>query len=147
MARVRRMALRQIWSPAIQKKQYVLPRTSYQFNFQSVIQRGNGIQAAGPTQPRDHTSIRVGAFYYYGTNQQNFGNGEFTGLNFNTINEPFYRVGGDLSIPLSKVGSLWRRATWWTRPKSSCRYGRRNDRQGFLGYLHRVGFVAGNYWI
>jgi len=68
--------------------------TSYQFNLERDPESRHGIQAAGPTGPRDHTSIRLGAFYYHGTNQQNFGGSiyPFTG----TINDPFYRVGGEL---------------------------------------------------
>src|SRR5208282_2290918 len=71
----------------------VYVRVSQRFNLERDPESRNAVQAAGPTGPRDHTSIRVGAFYYYGTNQQNFGNTTyaFTG----TINEPFYRAGGD----------------------------------------------------
>jgi hypothetical protein len=71
-------------------------RTSYKFNLERDPESRKGIQAAGPTGPHDHTSIRLGAFYYRGTNQQNFSNNEFTNLTIGTINEPFYRVGGDL---------------------------------------------------
>jgi len=69
-------------------------RTSYQFNLERDPQSRHAIQAAGPTGPHDHTSIRVGGFYYQGWNQQNFGGSQFpfTGI----INEPFYRTGGDL---------------------------------------------------
>lgn len=69
-------------------------RTSYQFNLERDPDSRHAIQAAGATGPHDHTSIRVGAFYYRGWNQQNFGGSEFpfTG----TITEPFYRAGGDL---------------------------------------------------
>jgi hypothetical protein len=69
-------------------------RTSYQFNLERNAESRNAVMAAGPTGPTDHTSIRVGAFYYHGTNQQNFGGNtySFTG----TINDPFYRVGGDI---------------------------------------------------
>jgi len=68
--------------------------TSYQFNLERDPESRHGIQAAGATGPHDHTSIRVGAFYYHGTNQQNFGGSiyPFTG----TINDPFYRVGGEV---------------------------------------------------
>jgi hypothetical protein len=69
-------------------------RTSYQFNLERDPQSRHAIQAAGPTGPHDHTSIRVGGFYYQGWNQQNFGGSTFpfTGI----ITEPFYRTGGDL---------------------------------------------------
>jgi hypothetical protein len=56
----------------------------------------HAIQAAGPTGPRDHTSIRLGAFYYHGNNQQNYGGSLFPTNTFGTISEPFYRVGGDI---------------------------------------------------
>jgi hypothetical protein len=120
-------------------------RTSYQFNLERDPESRNGIQAAGPTGPRDHTSIRVGAFYYYGTNQQNFGNGEFTGLNFNTIDEPFYRVGGDLRFRYRKlevygVGLVGRDKNHLV-----------DTGAGTIAKAPSVtytgGFVAGNYWI
>lgn len=68
--------------------------TSYQFDLERDPESRHAIMAAGPTGPHDHTSIRVGAFYYHGTNQQNFGSSpySFTG----TINDPFYRVGAEL---------------------------------------------------
>ena len=69
-------------------------RTSYQFNLERDPQSRHAIQAAGPTGPHDHTSIRVGGFYYQGWNQQNFGGSQF--LFTGVINEPFYRTGGDL---------------------------------------------------
>jgi hypothetical protein len=66
----------------------------YQFNLERDPESRHAVQAAGPTGPRDHASIRVGGFYYHGTNQQNYGGGlyPFTG----TINDPFYRVGGQV---------------------------------------------------
>ena len=76
-------------------------RTSYQFNLEKDPESRHGIQAAGPTGPRDHTSIRVGAFYYHGTNQQNFG-GTTYGFD-GTINDPFYRVGGDVRFKYRKL--------------------------------------------
>lgn len=71
-------------------------RVSQQFNLEKDPESRHGIQAAGPTGPHDHTSIRVGAFYYHGENEFNYGNSVFTGLTLGTINEPFYRVGGDI---------------------------------------------------
>jgi hypothetical protein len=72
----------------------VYVRVSQKFNLERDPESRNAIQAAGPTGPRDHTSIRVGAFYYYGRNQLNLDGVLFPGLS--TVNEPFYRVGGDL---------------------------------------------------
>jgi hypothetical protein len=69
-------------------------RVSQKFNLERDPESRNGIQASGPTGPHDHTSIRFGAFYYHGTNQQNFGQSQFTSLG--TIDEPFYRAGGDV---------------------------------------------------
>jgi len=75
--------------------------TSYQFNLERDPESRHGIQAAGPTGPRDHTSIRVGAFYYHGTNQQNFG-GTLYGFG-DTINDPFYRAGAEVRFKYRKL--------------------------------------------
>ena len=69
-------------------------RVSQKFNLERDPESRNAVQAAGPTGPRDHTSIRFGAFYYRGWNQWNYGGSQFSFLG--TINEPFYRVGGDV---------------------------------------------------
>jgi hypothetical protein len=71
----------------------VYVRLSQRFNLERDPESRNAIQAAGPTGPRDHTSIRFGFYYYYGKNQQNQA-GTIVGIP--TIEEPFYRVGGDL---------------------------------------------------
>jgi hypothetical protein len=71
----------------------VYVRLSQRFNLERDPESRNAIQAAGPTGPRDHTSIRFGFYYYYGKNQQNQA-GTIAGIP--TIEEPFYRVGGDL---------------------------------------------------
>jgi len=79
-------------------------RAYYKFNLERDPESRHGIQAAGPTGPRDHTSIRVGAFYYHGTNQQNFGSTTyaFTG----TINEPFYRAVAIFASSIASWNSL-----------------------------------------
>jgi len=66
----------------------------YQFNLERDPESRHGVQAAGKAGPVDHTSIRLGGFYYHGTNQQNFGGGiyPFTGI----INDPFYRAGAQI---------------------------------------------------
>jgi len=74
---------------------------SQRFNLERDPESRHGIQAAGPTGPRDHTSIRVGAFYYHGTNQQNFGNTKYPLVG--TINEPFFRAGGDVRFKYRKL--------------------------------------------
>jgi hypothetical protein len=72
----------------------VYTRVSYRFNLERDPKVRNEVQAAGPTGPRDHTSIRMGGFYYYGRNDLNTDGLLFPGVG--TIHEPFYRVGGDL---------------------------------------------------
>lgn len=83
-------------STAVRNTKDVYLRVSQRFNLERDRESRNAIQAAGPTGPRDHTSIRFGAFYYYGKNQLNFGGAgaPFPGLA--VFEEPFYRVGGDL---------------------------------------------------
>jgi hypothetical protein len=76
-------------------------RTSYKFNLERDPESRNAVQAAGPTGPRDHTSIRVGAFYYHGTNEQNYGGVRFAPVT-TVISEPFYRVGGDIRFKYRK---------------------------------------------
>ncbi|HEV2196040.1 MAG TPA: hypothetical protein VGR55_10695 [Candidatus Acidoferrum sp.] len=70
-------------------------RLSQKFNLERDPESRNAIQAAGPTGPRDHTSVRVGFYYYYGKNQQNQTGTTFPGI-ATTVEEPFYRVGADL---------------------------------------------------
>ena len=72
----------------------VYVRVSQRFNLERNPESRKAIQAAGPTGPRDHTSIRLGAFYYHGTNELNFGGAQYSFLG--TIQEPFYRAGGDI---------------------------------------------------
>src|SRR3984893_3105609 len=72
----------------------VYVRVSQKFNLERDPQSRNAVQAAGATGPPDHTSIRIGGFYYYGANESNFGGGLF---HFDgTIKDPFYRTGADL---------------------------------------------------
>jgi hypothetical protein len=72
----------------------VYVRVSQKFNLERDPASRDAVQAAGATGPHDHTSIRIGAFYYHGQNQLNFGGSQFGFLR--TINEPFYRAGGDV---------------------------------------------------
>jgi len=81
-------------SPAVRNTKDVYVRVSQKFNLERDPESRNAIQAAGPTGPRDHTSIRLGAFYYYGKNQLNLDGVAFPGLGI--FEEPFYRVGADL---------------------------------------------------
>jgi hypothetical protein len=79
----------------------VYVRVSQKFNLERDPESRNAIQAAGPTGPRDHTSIRLGAFYYHGDNQYNYGGSQFGVLG--TIGEPFYRAGGDVRFKYRKM--------------------------------------------
>ena len=80
-------------------------RVSQKFNLERDSESRSGIQAAGPTGPRDHTSLRVGAFYYHGWNQLNFGGSQYglLGTSTGTFTEPFYRAGGDLRFKYRKM--------------------------------------------
>ena len=80
----------------------VYVRLSQRFNLERDPESRNAIQAAGATGPRDHTSIRLGFFYYYGKNQQNQDGLLFPGV-LTTVEEPFYRVGGDLRFKYRKL--------------------------------------------
>jgi hypothetical protein len=63
-----------------------------QFNLDRDHAQRKEVQAAGPTGPHDHTSLRVGAFYDYGSNSLNTDGTLFPG--FGSIAEPYYRAGG-----------------------------------------------------
>jgi hypothetical protein len=80
--------------PATRNSKDIYARVAQQFNLDRDPKIRKEVQAAGPTGPRDHTSIRLGTFYYYGRNALNIGSTLFP--EFGTIHEPFYRVGGDV---------------------------------------------------
>jgi hypothetical protein len=82
--------------PALRGNKDVYLRAAYKFNLERDPESRHAIQAAGPTGPRDHTSIRVGGFYYYGRNVQNIGSTPPPFLGLGSFSEPFYRAGGDL---------------------------------------------------
>jgi hypothetical protein len=79
---------------AVRNTKDVYVRVSQRFNLEHDSAARKEIQAAGPSGPRDHTSIRVGAFYYYGRNALNV-DGTLFPTGFGTLHEPFYRVGSD----------------------------------------------------
>jgi hypothetical protein len=81
-------------TPAMRNSKDVYVRVSQRFNLERDPEVRKDVLAAGPTGPRDHTSIRFGAFYYYGRNALNMDNSLFP--NLGTVHEPFYRVGGDV---------------------------------------------------
>ena len=141
MARVPLMAAQRDLVTRNTKDVYL--RAYYKFNLERDPESRHGIQAAGPTGPRDHTSIRVGAFYYHGTNQQNFGNTTYPLVG--TINEPFYRAGGDLrfkyrKLELFAVGLVGHDNNHTVDTEA-----------GTIASAPAVtftgGFVGGNYWI
>jgi hypothetical protein len=83
---------------ALRNSKDIYVRVSQRFNLERDSESRKEVQAAGPTGPRDHTSLRLGAFYYYGRNAL-FPSGTIT-LPSGTspiadIHEPFYRFGGD----------------------------------------------------
>ena len=79
--------------PAMRNSKDVYVRVSQRINLERDPSVRKEVQAAGPTGPRDHTSLRFGAFYYYGRNALNVGGTLYPTLG--TIEEPFYRAGGD----------------------------------------------------
>jgi hypothetical protein len=78
--------------PALRNSKDVYLRVSQRFNLERDPASRNEVQAAGPTGPRDHTSLRLGGFYYYGRNALNPDQSINT---IGTIEEPFYRAGAD----------------------------------------------------
>jgi hypothetical protein len=79
--------------PAVRNSKDIYIRVSQRFNLERDAAVRKEVQAAGPTGPRDHTSLRFGAFYYYGRNALNVDQTLFPTLG--TLHEPFYRAGGD----------------------------------------------------
>lgn len=71
----------------------VYVRVSQRFNLERDANVRKDVQAASNVGPRDHSSIRFGAFYYYGRNEQNQNGNLFPGLG--ALREPFFRAGGD----------------------------------------------------
>jgi len=82
--------------PALRNSKDVFVRVSQRFNLERDPAARKEVQAAGPTGPRDHTSIRFGGFYYEGRNALNIDpNSPDFIPNIGTIHESFYRAGGD----------------------------------------------------
>jgi hypothetical protein len=80
-------------TPTLRNSKDIYVRVSQRFNLERDPKIRKEVQAASATGPRDHTSLRLGAFYYYGRNELNLDRELFPG--FGTIREPFYRAGGD----------------------------------------------------
>lgn len=130
-------------SPAARDSKDVYVRVSQKFNLERDAESRHGIQAAGPTGPRDHTSIRLGAFYYHGTNAQNQGGSLFDFLG--TIKEPFYRAGGDIrfkyrTLELYGVGLVGHDDNHFVDTEAGTIV--RAPAVTFTG-----GFAGANYWI
>lgn len=83
-------------STAMRTTKDVYVRVSQRFNLERDASSRKEVQASGPTGPRDHTSLRLGALYYYGRNELNLDGSLFPSFpTIGTLNEPFYRVGAD----------------------------------------------------
>jgi hypothetical protein len=80
-------------APATRNFKDIYVRVSQRFNLDRDPAARKEVRAAGPTGPRDHTSIRLGSFYYYGRNALNIDRVAYP--QFGTLREPFYRVGAD----------------------------------------------------
>jgi len=71
---------------------------NYRFNLEKDTASRSSIQAAGPTGPRDHTYVNLGAYWFYGRSVQRV-SGETRGVPVVlTAREPFYRVGGNFTF-------------------------------------------------
>jgi hypothetical protein len=128
---------------AIRNDKDIYVRVANKFNLDRDPKSRREIQAAGKSGPRDHTSIRVGGFYYYGRNIINVNQDLFPG--FGTIREPFYRVGGDVRFKYQNQFELY----------GLFMYGRDqnlvpNADTGFVEHMTPVtftgGFVQAQYW-
>lgn len=129
--------------PASRNSKDIYVRVSQRFNLERDSNVRREVQAAGPTGPRDHTSLRIGAFYYYGRNALNVDHALFP--QFGTIHEPFYRVGGDFRFKYRQF-ELYGLGM----------YGRDNNlipNPDTLALDHATpvtftgGFIQGQYWI
>jgi len=78
---------------AMRNSKDIYVRISQRFNLERDASVRKEVQAAGPTGPRDHTSLRLGAFYHYGRNDLNLDGSSFPLAG--VIREPFYRAGAD----------------------------------------------------
>ena len=86
--------------PALRNSKDVYFRVSQRFNLERDPESRKEVQAAGPTGPRDHTSLRLGAFYYYGRNalfpsETVMLTPGASPVPVQDIQEPFYRAGAD----------------------------------------------------
>jgi hypothetical protein len=136
--------------PALRGQKDVYLRASYKFNLERDPQSRHAIQAAGPTGPRDHTSLRIGGFYYYGTNVQNNGStlqadGTLPFGAIPSFREPFYRVGGDLRFKYRKLELLGLGMVG--HDNNHIADTEAGTLTGTRAVTYTGGFVAGNYWL
>jgi hypothetical protein len=73
-------------------------RLAYRWNLERDPKSRHDVQAAGPMGPRDHTSIRLGTFGFYGRSVQRVPDNIDGTTVLATAREPFYRVGGDFDF-------------------------------------------------
>lgn len=74
-------------------------RFMYRFNLDHDKASRKEVQAAGPTGPRDHTSLALGTYYFYGRSVQRvIGVDALDNPVLLTAREPFYRTGGDFNF-------------------------------------------------
>ena len=92
-------------STAVRNYKDVYVRVAKRWNLDRDPAARKEVRAAGPTGPRDHTSIRIGSFYYYGRNAINDDRVLFPTLG--TFHEPFYRVGGDFRFKVHDKFEMW----------------------------------------
>lgn len=95
-------------SPPTNNGKNVYVNVFQQFNLDRDHAQRKEVQAAGPTGPHDHTSLRLGAFYDYGQNAINTDPtvpGYLPG--FGAIDEPYYRAGGYFRFKLRDKFELY----------------------------------------
>jgi hypothetical protein len=92
-------------STALRNSKDIYVRVAKRWNLERDPEARKEVRAAGPTGPRDHTSMRIGSFYYYGRNALNDDRLLFPTLG--TIHEPFYRIGGDFRFKYHDRFELW----------------------------------------
>jgi len=113
-----------------------------QFNLERDPNARKEVQAAGPTGPRGHTSLRLGGFYYRGRNALNTDGTLFPGLP--SVHEPFYRAGGDFRFKYRKF-ELYGLGMYGH--DSNLQFN--NDGTGFVPATpvnFSGGFAEGEYW-
>jgi hypothetical protein len=92
-------------STAVRNYKDVYVRVAKRWNLDRDPAARKEVRAAGPTGPRDHTSIKIGGYYYYGRNALNDGRELYPTLG--TFHEPFYRVGGDFRFKVHDKFELY----------------------------------------